>query len=101
MFCHHGYVFVFKIDNSGRFQNFRSISRTCFMEIDDFKWSSWKFACGLGLGGYTSGQKHVKCEIAYTSEQKKRQNKFEPNWSESLWYEQTFYHPPKPPKPIV
>ena len=70
MFCHHGYVFVFKIDNSGRFQNFRSISRTCFMEIDDFKWSSWKFACGLGLGGYTSGQKNVKCEIAYTSEQK-------------------------------
>ena len=36
MFCHHGYVFVFKIDNSGRFQNLSSRSRTCFMEFTDF-----------------------------------------------------------------
>ena len=52
MFSHHGYVFVFKIDNSGRFENLRSRSRTCFMEFGDLKWSKWKFACGLGLRGH-------------------------------------------------
>ena len=52
MFSHHGYVFVFKINNSRRFQNLRSRSRTCFMEFGDFKWSRWKFACGLGLRGH-------------------------------------------------